>query len=268
LRSSAHPVPDLTEEKGWLEAPFWIWDAQNPRRRPLMCRPQSDQLLLTDGKGLELSLTLTPDGDANEAVGQLAAAAQAGIRIRTRALLTTMFTRLLCGDIFVHGIGGGNYDQVTDLIIRRFFGIDPPDYVVFSGTLRLPLPRSRETVSSLRAINGQLRDLKFNPDRHLLQAFNGSDEGSWQSWVQNKRRWIDTPQTTANARTRHLEIKRSNEALQPFVSESLRELQARQGETLEQIRANAILSARDYAFCLFPEEQLSHYLLDIMPQSL
>ena len=29
-------------------------------------------------------------------------------------------------DLFIHGIGGAKYDELTDEIIRRFFGIEPP----------------------------------------------------------------------------------------------------------------------------------------------
>ena len=46
----------------------------------------------------------------------------AGIRLRTRALTTTMFARFLLGDLFVHGIGGAKYDELGDEIARGFFG--------------------------------------------------------------------------------------------------------------------------------------------------
>jgi hypothetical protein len=265
LRSSTHPVSDLVEENGWLEAPFWIWDAQNPCRRRLLCRPQGDVLLLADGLGLEIPLALTPDGDADIAVSQLADASKSGIRIRTRALMTTMFVRLLCGDIFVHGIGGGKYDQVTDSIIHRFFDIDPPEYMVLSGTLRLQVARPPAPASSLGAINRELRDLKFNPDRFLSRNSGVTGSREWRGWVENKRHWVQTEQSIENANTRHQEITRSNEALQPFVADWSQQLRFQQKEATAQLRADAILSARDYAFCLFPKSQLMHYMLDILP---
>ena len=36
LRSRNHPVPDLAEEDGWLEAPFWGWRIGAARARPAL----------------------------------------------------------------------------------------------------------------------------------------------------------------------------------------------------------------------------------------
>ena len=63
-----------------------------------------------------------------------------GIRFRTRALSTTLFSRLCFADLFVHGIGGAKYDAVTDTVLQRYYHVTPPPYLVVSGTLRLPLP--------------------------------------------------------------------------------------------------------------------------------
>jgi len=60
--------------------------------------------------------------------------------LRPRALTLTLFARVCLGDFFIHGIGGGKYDEVTDAIIRDYFGIEPPAYQVLSATLHLPLP--------------------------------------------------------------------------------------------------------------------------------
>ena len=54
------------------------------------------------------------------------AAARQGLRLRPRALVTTMYARLMLADLFLHGIGGAKYDQLTDLIIRQFFDVQPP----------------------------------------------------------------------------------------------------------------------------------------------
>src|SRR5262249_2863990 len=47
--------------------------------------------------------------------------------------------RLFLADLFVHGIGGGKYDEITDELVRRFYGGEPPDFLVLSATLWLPV---------------------------------------------------------------------------------------------------------------------------------
>ena len=61
------------------------------------------------------------------------------LKIRSRALITTLWARLVLGDLFLHGIGGAKYDQLTDLLIERFFGLTPPGFMVLSATLHLPI---------------------------------------------------------------------------------------------------------------------------------
>ena len=54
-------------------------------------------------------------------------------------MITTLFARLFLGDLFMHGIGGAKYDQVTDSLVERFFGVKPPGFMTLTATLRLPV---------------------------------------------------------------------------------------------------------------------------------
>ena len=141
IRNAAHPVPDLVAEGPWIEAPLWIWTAEQPqRRRVFVCR-RGREVLVSDRAGQELRLPLTVDGDATDAVGRLMAWSRQGVKIRSRALITTLWARLALSDLFLHGIGGAKYDQVTDRLIETFFGLAPPGIMVLSATLYLPVQR-------------------------------------------------------------------------------------------------------------------------------
>ncbi|HQY89846.1 MAG TPA: hypothetical protein PK402_14425, partial [Tepidisphaeraceae bacterium] len=61
-----------------------------------------------------------------------------------RALMLTIFLRLLLADVFVHGIGGGRYDQVADRLIKNYFHIEPPGFAVTTATLFWPGALTRE----------------------------------------------------------------------------------------------------------------------------
>ena len=61
-----------------------------------------------------------------------------------RAATLTLFLRLYILDIFIHGIGGGNYEWVQDRIIERFFDRVPPPYAVISGTFLLGKSKERD----------------------------------------------------------------------------------------------------------------------------
>ena len=84
----------------------------------------------------------------------MAELARSGVKIRSRALVTTLWARMVLGDLFIHGIGGGNYDLVTDRIIERFFGRQPPGFMILSATLHLPINQS-PLPTNLRSVPGE-----------------------------------------------------------------------------------------------------------------
>ena len=271
IRSSAHPVPELGADGKWLEAPFWIWTNDDPRRRRVFVGPRGDELILTDRAGLEIPLRLAPDSDTSAAVEQLAGLAERGIHLRSRALLTTLAARLLLGDLFIHGIGGAKYDRLTDDIIQRFFCLAPPAYMVVSGTLHLPIDHQPTSADELRGVERRLRDLTFHPERFVADdggaaAQNGDSPAHWTA---EKRRWIATAATRAAARERCRAIRAANEQLQPWVADERAccERGARYGAGRRPCGGEAILTSREYGFCLHPEQSLRKFLLEFLGET-
>lgn len=258
VRSRAHPVPDLASADGWLEAPFWIWNADEPRRRPLFVRPRGNQLVLSDRGKLEIPLRLSSDSEARRATEELADLPRRTIKLRPRATITTMFARLFLGDVFVHGIGGAKYDELTDQLIRQFFGLEPPDYLIVSATVRLPISHHRVTADDRHHVQEMLRQLAFHPERHIRPEDVRTTEERQEvdRLVKQKEAWIATPATLDNGRARHRGIARANAALARWVSDQQRELLARQQRLASVLHNEAILSSREYAFCLHSRENL------------
>ena len=260
VRSRVHPVPNLTASEDWLEAPLWLWSDSDPHRRRVFVRQRGDQLVLSDRAGIEILLNLTPEGEAHTAVAQLSELQRQGIKLRTRALITTMFARIVLGDLFLHGIGGAKYDEVTDLMIERFFGIEPPKYMTLTATLRLPVVRGDDAPASVAAVSDQVRQLRFHPERFIETSIA---DGEAAKLIDTKRRWVETTQTSENAKTRCHSIRDANERLSRFLLNESRQLLAERDSIVGRMRAQAILSSREYAFCLYPEESLRRLMQQI-----
>ena len=269
IRSSAHPVPNLAREGQWLEAPFWIWAAGDPRRRRLFAKPSGDEIVLTDRHTRRIVLPLTPDGDAGRAAQRLAELGREGVKIRCRALMTTLWARLVLGDLFVHGIGGAKYDQLTDALVWRFFGLEPPAFLVLSATLHLPVTRQRTKAEDLRAIEYHLRRLTYHPECYMNGSSRAGGECGQEvsELIAAKTRWIRTPSTPQNARTRYEEIRRINESLRPCVSALRERLLDERRQAARALKAEAVLSGREYGFCLFPEETLREFFFNLLHKS-
>ena len=264
LRNPAQPVPDLIEAEDWCETPFWVWTRDQPHRRALYVqqqrgKQQRGRLLLSDLAAWqgELPTAIEP------AMERLATWEQGGIKLRTRALATTLYTRLLLADLFIHGIGGSKYDQITDAICERFFEIRLPSYATLSGTLRLPIGHPTVEPNQVRRLQRTLRDLKYHPERHLGTALlDVAQRQLAADWVSRKRTWVKTAKTPANAAQRHQGIVAANEAMQPWIAPLRTEWEQKLSRLIGQTRVNQLLESREYPFCLFPLEQLRHFLLD------
>jgi hypothetical protein len=258
LRTRSHPVPDLTATGPWLEAPFWAWTTGQARRQRLLVRRGERALHLRAGEDQWPSLPLPSGGDASATVAAWLDLEDRGFKVRSRALTTTMFARLLVSDLFIHGIGGGKYDELTDELIRSFYSLEPPAFLVLSATLLLPLPHFRATADGCRQLARQYRDLHWKPERYLAQA--GDQDGRVRQLIDQKIDWIARPATTRHQRCeRFRELRRLTEALRAVLAGQERQVRERQGRCEEELAANQVLRRRDYAFCLYPEAQLRRF---------
>lgn len=258
VRSTSHPAPELASNGDWLEAPLWVWTKQDARRRRLFVQHREDELVLADRQGWQATLPLGKQQDAARAVTQLIELQHDSVRIRPRALITTLWARLALGDLFIHGIGGAKYDRVTDLLIERFFGRRPPGFMVVSATRLLPGGMIGDAANEQQAIARELRELVYHPDRYLQQA----DGTPAAQMADEKRHWIDVEQTRENARQRCRAIRAMNDALQPWVEERRVLLQQRERQAAVRAEADRILGSREYAFVLHPAETLRPFLAE------
>jgi hypothetical protein len=255
LRSRHHPVPDLAAEGEWLEMPFWGWRAGAKRRGRLFARQANQAVHLRVGSDDWPALPLPSRSKGDSITAAWLDLLNSGFKLRSRALTNTLFARLFLADLFIHGIGGGRYDEVTDDIVRRFYGFEPPGYLILSATLLLPLPAFPARLEDRQNLARQLHDLHQNPQRHLdllpdhpPEAFElAAQKQAWIAWAAPSRR---------ARRERFHALRSLTEKLRPFFSRSERELQKELAHCDADLIANGVLRRRDYAFPLYPEPLL------------
>ena len=182
-------------------------------------------------------------------------------RLRPRALTLTLFARVCLGDFFIHGIGGGKYDEVTDDIIRNYFGIEPPAYQVLSATLHLPLPAFPATAADLRRAERRVRDLHWNPELHFTSAIAADPDV--EAFVCQKELLTthEPPLTDRPARKNwYRRLRAVNADLRPYVADQLPKAEAERERIHAEVAANAVLRRRDYPWVLYPEATLRPFL--------
>lgn len=258
VRSRNHPAPLLELNGDWCEAPYRVWRADSPRRQRLFVRRRDDDLQLTDRAGWTSTLPAPRDAEDSRTAAALEELARKGVKIRTRALATTLYARVLFADLFVHGIGGGLYDQVTDRWMWRAWGIVPPDYLVATATLFLPLAGTEPMSPPPRF--AAMRELTYHPER-FLQAADLPREA--QHALEQKRNWIATEQTRENARERCRAIRGANEFLQRWLAAVRLQWTSAGNQAGRRRAVENVARWREYGFPLYPETTLRDFLLEI-----
>jgi len=220
IESRSHPVPDLAPG----EAPFWGPPGPDGRR---------DRLMIP---------TRVPPG-----------------KLRPRALTLTLFARVCLGDLFIHGIGGGKYDEVTDAIIRDYFGVEPPAYQVLSATLRLPLPTFPTKPGDVLALARRDRDLYWNPQRHVPGPESERPEVRELFQRHDVLAAVEPPDSPGRKR-RFRELREVGDQLRTLLMPRMAESRNWLDRARQEASANAVLMRRDFAWVLYPEQVLKPFL--------
>ncbi|MCA8982477.1 MAG: hypothetical protein R3C12_05170 [Planctomycetaceae bacterium] len=271
LKSPTHPIPDLACEGEWIELPFWIWDDKNPRRRGVFTRSKADSLEFSDREGLHWRLSHAELAGHN--VPRLAEWLNQGIRLRPRALITTLYFRLFVSDWFIHGIGGAKYDEITDGILQDYFGVEPPCYQVATATLWLPLADApRRPGRTAREFRQALRRAQENPELLLPRG-----EARLEQLLIRKHQlieaWRERPRhglTQRQRRERRQENLRQHRELQE-VREELTRLAGDAVHSLREELYNAekveadwkVAAFREYPFVCYPESSLRRLIQQV-----
>jgi hypothetical protein len=233
IASPGRPMPDLHVEADRVEAPFWLDDFGGPRRERLFLRRQRGAWALGE-------FVFDPSMDGDQA-GQrlLTYLRQNNLRLAPRALTLTLFFRLLLADQFVHGIGGGRYDQVTDRLIAEHYRIEPPRFSVTTATLYFPGARGQRRISL----------------RPLLQEGRRLRHGSFSREKRELATRIAALPRLSGER-RELFYQMHAKLNQQAASPAMRAWSARLAEaTREQMRQKALFD-RELFYAMQPEERL------------
>lgn len=243
-RSAAQPFPDLRIEGGLVELPFWNLGKRG--RSTLWARAEGVPALLCDGEVLcELP---------NECEEVAAALSSCTVRPAPKALALTLYNRVFVADLFIHGTGGGRYDRVTDGVIRAFWGVEPPAFVVASMTMYLPLGARVVTVEEVDAVRQTLNRLQHNPDQLLDEIeFDDAHEHRRAAVLagEKSRLVLEISSPDADKKTIGRQIRGVNAELAGLMEPYEKSLREELARLAEMQQASEILTDRTYPFCFW-----------------
>ncbi|MBN2562247.1 MAG: hypothetical protein JXQ75_15085 [Phycisphaerae bacterium] len=267
IRGHRHPIPDLAVGGGGVELPFWLLHDSGPRRRLSVSFAEGGAIRLWAG-GEPICTLARADLLSNPA--ETLSERLVGWEVLPRALTLMMYARLFACDLFIHGVGGAKYDQITDGVIRRFFGVEPPAYGCISATLRLPLSVHGVTDADRRAAEWRIRDIRSNPQRHVpggasWQAMMAITERE-QAIAESRRLRRESPRDRAARRAAFARIRRGNEAVLDLAPGLLAGAKHDLAGIHARLAHDRVARSREWFFAMYPVEKLRS-LLERLPFS-
>ena len=250
IRSRSHPVPALERAAEGVETPFWVWRAGETQRSRLFVQATGPGTLrLHDGRREIGTISATSEATA---LTQLQDLRSQGWKIRPRALTLTLFCRICLGSVFVHGIGGAKYDEMTDALMQRWLGLTPPQIIVATATLRLferfAGPPLEPEIARLQQ---ELRLIRWNPE--LVQA--GIDNSASTAALRAEKSALLYSSVIDRA-TRHARLQSLNTALRAELIEYEQQLRHALQHLFVAVPHQQSLRSREFAANLYPREAM------------
>jgi hypothetical protein len=247
-RNAAQPFPDLETDGDLVELPLWL---VGDGRRTVWARTGERPALVADGE------VLCELGDAAKAPGRVL---EAKLSLAPKALALTAYARLLVTDLFIHGVGGGRYDQVTDDVLRRYFGVTPTPFVVASMTMYLPLGARVVTDEEMEGATMALNRLRQNPDQMLAEVEFDSAEDHIEATAlagEKERLVGEIAAPGADKKALGGRIREVNARLAVLLAPVERDLESDLDELRRMRQASEILTDRTYPFCFWSPEEIA-----------
>ncbi len=263
IHSHEHPIPDLQITPERIELPIWIVDGLSRRHR-LFVTPDNHRLEIWADDIRVGAMNLRAIQSLRQASTELNSVLAPYI-LRPRAVTFTLWTRMFLCDFFIHGIGGAQYDQITDDIIRRYFGVEPPAYACASASWWLNLPRFEVTGDDKSQLEQELRTLEHHPE----EAIQDTDPNF--ALVQRKQTLIveshrlheQSPDDHARRSEVFAEIHQINQQLSQLIADQRQDCSRRLIELERRLASNRLANSREYFFCLFPPDSLHELQSDL-----
>jgi hypothetical protein len=262
IKNHLQPLPALARDGQWLESPFWVYSTTDPVRRALWVMREGTPLRLSDRKGWQVEFP--GERDFEEWYRRWNELKASGISIRPRALTTTAFLRLAVADLFIHGIGGGKYDQMTDKIVRALWDLVPPKYLVATATLHLPVRTSESQEfadsESESEVWERIRDWHFSPERLFQEA---ETTPARRALILEKNALLARKPTRSEKPGWHQEVQQLNIRIRRQLDETERSLQESLRMAQNRGREHLIRTSREFSFSLFPSNGIIGRLRDL-----
>jgi hypothetical protein len=240
------PVKTIKRDDGWIELPFWL--IKDHKRHPVHVR-KAPNLLMLSSPALKSQMNITFE-NSGEGVDAL----KSRVTLYPKANTLTLIFRLFLCDVFVHGTGAREYEQVNNDFIRSFFNLrEKPVFFTVTGDIYLPLihnlPEYEKVQSEFKEIKKWLKEADRNPEDLL-------DKSTAKRYKQKKKEIASKMRNEPDSKKReelHNQLIKMDEEMKRLLSGEIE----KNHQALEHLRYlmenKKIFYERQYPYFIYPE---------------
>ena len=209
LRYKANPFPDLKKDADKYEIPFWC--INDNKRKPAWVIHEGSCISIY---GEDICLFRYKKGDCDRAIKIIR---EEKINLRPKAVLLTLFFRLFFSDIFIHGISGGKYDEITDGIMEKYYDIKPPHFITASLTLFPDLPIDRIQINDVENLKTIIRNIKHKPEIFEDKVEGQEAKEKFKKLTEEKNKLFQQKPSKKEKKDHYCKLKTVTEELSRFL---------------------------------------------------
>lgn len=249
-KGNYQPVKLIQENDGWIELPFWLVNDQY--RFPVMIKKNENKIKVLSKEG-KTNFSLSIDQKNN-----LADQLKNKILLYPKATTLTFMIRLFFCDLFVHGTGAVEYEQVNNDFIKRFFHLDTSlSFYAVTGNIYLPLLGNKRDHGNLQKRYKKnlkwLKEAERNPEDLL-------DKKTADHYKEKKKELalqMKNEKEAGNRKRLHQELERLNEEMKPYLKDQMEKTKKMLLHDKYILNHEQIFLERYYPYFIYPQNTLT-----------
>ena len=251
----------IDDKNGIIELPFWLVSSSGERFSLYVTTDNKKNIKF--GTSFVILGVLDSSTFDDKAQQFKKIMAKHGYYLRPKAISLTLFVRLYLTDWFIHGIGGGIYETITNYIIEKYYKIKNLYFGIATATLTLsPEEYNHSFCSTSAEFKSQLRKLNFNPEKFIENSL--LNKNPVRSLVRKKKKIIEASKnpnlSTVERKLSCKSISDVNKELLKYTGRSREDL-TRKAELLQKNKLSTkVTNYREFFFGLFPQKALRNLL--------
>ena len=244
------------DSSGKTALPFWLLTSSGLRNCMYAKKDSSTITISTISRELA-SIDLTED--ITEQLKNILGKHQ--LSLRPKAITMMLFVRLFLSDLFVHGVGGGSYEKITNFILDNYYNVKKADAAIVTATAALALLGQTHQQDDIKILNQDIRKIYHSPEKYIEKTLLEDD--SVKKAIETKKRMIyqacDLTKSTQQKQDAWKKINKINSRLIKYAQPSIKKLEEQTQLTKQFQHTTEVMNYRQFFFGVFPESFLKDF---------